>query len=218
MLPSLADMYVGGSYQWTTRYSNLDDLHLMVGFGLGDPLDAIGVEAVLTSVSAFRRGARGKVVTSFKASRMLVHGIAFAAGIEGVRLTGGTANTEQQSVYGAVSKVVDLNIPGVPKGYLSSVTLNVGGGNGQFCGEEILNGAPHGVDDCGVSVVASAGLRAAEWAGLIADWTGQDLAIFASLTPFKKLPIVIAPGFADVAGGGGDGVRFVVGFGMAFKY
>jgi hypothetical protein len=216
--PSMGDLYVGGAYMERSRYKNVDDLTLMAGFGFGDPIDAVGVEAVVTSVSTFRAGARDRVMTAFKASRMVPYGVAIAVGIEGVKLTGGAANNEQQSVFAAASRVFDLNITGVPKGYLTSLTVNAGAGNGRFCPEKFVNGVLAGVDNCRANFFVSGGLRVADWLGAVADWYGQDLALSASVVPLKKLPIVLSPGIIDVTGSGGDRVRFVMGFGMAFKY
>ena len=51
----------------------------------------------------------------------------------------------------------------------------------------------------------------------ITEWTGQDLALGLSIAPFKNIPLTITPALRDVAGAG-DGARFVVGTGMAFKF
>jgi len=60
----------------------------------------------------------------------------------------------------------------------------------------------------------SVGVRVLSPLSLIADWTGQDLMLGASIVPFVRLPLFIAPAFADVTGSAGDGARFVLGVGM----
>ncbi|MGD1911361.1 MAG: S-layer homology domain-containing protein, partial [Rivularia sp. (in: cyanobacteria)] len=57
-------------------------------------------------------------------------------------------------------------------------------------------------------------------ASLIAEWTGQDLAVGASIAPFKRIPLVITPAVRDIAGpgaGASDGARFVLGVGLGFR-
>ena len=62
------------------------------------------------------------------------------------------------------------------------------------------------------------GLRAIDRVSLIADWTGQDLNLGASIVPFRNLPLVITPAVADVTGNAGDGARFILGVGYAISY
>jgi hypothetical protein len=216
--PSLGDLFGGGGYQARIRYANSDDASFSMGFGLGDSNDGIGVEVVLTALSTYRSGVGKRMVTSYKVHRMLPQDMAIAVGIEGVTLTGGNKIETEPSLYAAVSKFVPIRIEGVPQGYLSSLTLNVGAGNGRFCGEQMRNGRPDGLSNCRANVFGSAALRATEWASIIGDWTGQDLNVAVSLVPFKKFPIVITPGFADVTEHAGDGARFTVGLGLSIKY
>ena len=62
------------------------------------------------------------------------------------------------------------------------------------------------------------GVRATEWAGLVADWTGQDLNLGVSLAPLTSFPLVITPTLADVTGNAGDKVRFMLGAGFGFRF
>lgn len=216
--PQLGDLYVGGNYQLPTRYSDSDDVSLTAGFGLGNSIDAVGLEVAMTATSTFSAGVADRLSVAVKASRITVYGIAVAAGMEGFAVTGGASSEARRSLYGVVSKVFDLTFSSIPAGYLSSVTVNLGAGDGRFCREAVAGGVPAGEDDCNANMFASVGVRATEWLGIVADWTGQDLALAASIAPLKKLPIVIAPGLADITGSGGDGVRFTLGFGMSIKY
>ncbi len=69
-----------------------------------------------------------------------------------------------------------------------------------------------------VNVFGSVGLRVAETVSLIADWTGQDLTIGASIAPFRNLPLVITPAVADITDNAGDGARFILGVGYNFRF
>ena len=160
--PSWGDVFVGAGYQNKARYANFDDLSIFAGFGLGDPVDAIGIEIDLTAASPFSRLAENRYLGSAKVSRILGYGVGIAVGIEGVKLTGGVNNQEQQSVYAAVSKVIALTITGVPKDYLSSLTVNAGAGNGRFCPEKFVNGVLSGVSGCGANFFLSGGQTPAE--------------------------------------------------------
>jgi hypothetical protein len=52
---------------------------------------------------------------------------------------------------------------------------------------------------------------------LLAEWTGQDLAVGLSIAPFKNFPFVITPAVRDVTGSG-YAPRFVLGAGVSFKF
>jgi hypothetical protein len=55
-------------------------------------------------------------------------------------------------------------------------------------------------------------LRLAQPASLLADWTGQDLDAGLSVVPFRRVPLVITPGVADLT----TTPRFIVGVGYGF--
>jgi hypothetical protein len=213
--PNWRDVFAGVGYQATTRYGGGDDATVSAGFGLGNSIDAVGLEVVITSLSTVRSGFMSRSVVGFKAHRSLPGNAAIAVGVEGTKMTG--SFDSKSSVYGVISKVVALRDDGFEETPFSSMTINGGLGNGRFCAEQTVNNV-HGLKDCGVNFFGSVGLRANQWAGLIADWTGQDLNLGISLAPFPAFPLVITPTLADVTGTAGDKVRFTLGAGFGLRF
>lgn len=214
--PNWRDVFAGVGFQAEGRYGGDSDGSASAGFGLGNSLDAIGLEVVVTSLSTVRSGFFDRMVVGLKAHRALPMSAAIAVGVEGVKLAGDNFETTE-TVYGVISKVVALRNDGDDMTPFSSVTLNAGLGNGRFCAEETVGGLAR-LSDCGVNFFGSVGLRATQWAGLIADWTGQDLNLGVSLAPFSNFPLVITPALADVTGSAGDKVRFTLGAGFGLRF
>lgn len=205
---SFGDGFVGAGYQQRTRYRDQNDGTMVVGFGLGNARDLIGLEVALTSVSTFRSGPFHHNTMSLKAHRALPGNFGVAVGWENAvqfsdRPDGGT------SLYGAVSKVWNQDWWNP----FSSVTTTLGVGNGRFRFEDDVTN-----DNETINVFGSVGVQIWEPVSLIADWTGQDLTLAASFVPFVRIPLVITPALSDVTGNAGDGVRFTLGAGMGFKF
>jgi hypothetical protein len=95
---------------------------------------------------------------------------------------------------------------------LSRVAVTAGVGTGQFQTESALDD-----DSDGVNVFGNVAVRVAQPVSLIAEWSGQDLGVGVSIAPFKNIPLVITPAVRDLVGAG-DGPRFVLGTGFAFKF
>lgn len=214
--PNWRDVFAGVGFQANSRYGGDSDGSASVGFGLGNNFDAIGLEVVVTSLSTARSGLFDRMVVGFKAHRALPMSSAIAFGVEGVKVAGDNFETTE-SVYGVISKVVALRNDGDETTPFSAMTINGGLGNGRFCAEETVGGQAQ-LSDCGVNFFGSVGLRATQWAGLIADWTGQDLNLGVSIAPFSNFPLVITPTLADVTGNAGDKVRFTLGAGFGLRF
>lgn len=174
----------------------------IVGAGFGNSHRAVGLEVAVTSLGTVE--SFGRFSLSAKLHRQLGGASALAVGwenlLEGERSDGGS------SVYGVASTVLAFGPP--PHQPFSSVTLTVGAGSGRFQREEDFENESNGIGFFG-----SAALRVIEPATVIADWTGQDLSIGASLRPHPALPLVLSLGAADLTGSAGDGTRFIMGFG-----
>jgi len=201
--------FIGATFQQRTRYSNVSDGGLDVGIGLGDARKAVGVELSYTAASFGRSRDFGGGSFNAKVHRQLGDGLAVAAGWNGALNLGGR-NDFENSVYGVVSKVFrtrdDINLP------FSRVAVTAGVGNGQFRTEDAV-----AKNSGGVGVFGNVAVRVAQPVSLIAEWSGQDLGFGVSVAPFKNIPLVITPAVRDVVGAG-DGPRFVLGTGLAFKF
>jgi hypothetical protein len=209
------DGFVGGGYQDRMRYTKNKrrgdqiDGSVVVGFGLGNSRDHLGLEAAITSFSTFRSGLGQHAAVSLKVHRVLPKNIGFAVGWENAIRTDGTDGGN--SIYGVFSSVLKLREKaGDP---FSSVTISGGAGGGRFQSEQATIDGKNGVNGFG-----SIGVRVLSGASVIADWSGQDLALALSIVPFVRMPLVITPGFSDVTGSAGDGARFTVGAGLGFRF
>lgn len=203
--------FIGVGGQARTRFtpSRLPDGSAVVGFGLGNARDFLGLEVAVTSLSTFRQGFGTNYAASFKIHRSLPKNMGFAVGWENAVHNAGTDGG--RSLYGVVSSVIPIRSKA--EDALSTLTLSVGAGNGRFRSEKDVQ-----TGEEAVNVFGSAGLRVFEWVSVIADWTGQDLVAALSIVPFIRVPLIITPGFADLTGSAGDGARFVIGAGLGFRF
>lgn len=201
--------FVSATYQNRTRFGNVSDGAVGVGVGLGDARKSVGVELSYTAASFGGSRDFGGGGFNAKVHRQLADDLAVAAGWNGFVNVGGN-NDFENSLYGTVTKIFktkdDINSP------FSRVAVTAGIGNGQFRSE---NAVAKGSG--GVGVFGNVAVRVARPVSLIAEWSGQDLGVGVSLVPFKNVPFVITPAVRDITGAG-DGPRFVLGTGFAFKF
>ncbi len=203
------DAFAGITYQERTRFTDLDDGAVALGFGLGDAQQLVALETTLTSFSTFRQGLLNNGGISFKLHRTFPGDLAVAVGAENAISWGDT--DAGSSVYGVVSKVFRLRENSAEP--LSRVTASLGVGGGRFRLEESINDG-----DDSPNVFGSVGVQVAEPISLIAEWTGQDLNLGASITPIPGVPLVITPAAADVTNTAGDGARFIIGVGYGITF
>lgn len=203
------DVFVGATYQERTRFSNLDDGAVALGFGLGDARRLAALETTATSFSTFRQGFFENGGISFKLHRTFPGDVAVAVGVENAINWGQT--DAGKSVYGVATKVFRLRQDQTAP--MSRVTASVGLGGGRFRSESAIN---RGDED--PNIFGSVGLQVAQPVSLIGEWTGQNLNIGASITPFPGVPLVITPAAADLTGNSGDGTRFILGVGYGISF
>ncbi len=202
--------YISATYQSRTRFVDNSDGAVAIGFGFGDARDLLGVELSYTVASVFGNNRDiGTGGFNVKVHRQFANDWAIAAGWNGFLFLGEDDGFEN-SLYGTVTKIIhtqeSLSSP------LSRIAITAGVGNGQFQSEEALED-----DRNGINVFGSMAVRVIEPVSVIAEWTGQDLAVGASIAPFKNIPFVITPAVRDLAGAG-DGPRFVLGAGLGWKF
>lgn len=205
--------FTGVSFQERTRFTDSSDGAVSAGFGLGDATNAVGLEVAVSVLDLTSRNGDDRAFDrgsfSFKLHRRFPNNFAVAVGYENAIVWGFT--DAGSSFYGVGSKIFQLqNSPRKP---FSSLTMSLGVGNGRFRTEDDFND-----DKETVNVFGSAGLRVLEPVSVIADWTGQDLTLGASIVPFRNLPIVITPAVADITGSAGDGSRFILGIGYSYSF
>ena len=203
------ELFFGVAYQGRTRYTEEDDAAAVVGFGIGTRR-VVALEAALTTYSTFRSYPLETGGVSFKVHRALPRQTSVAIGYENAILWGGS--DDNGSLYAVATKLVNLRDD--DDAAFSTAVFTLGLGNGRFRFEE---------DDAEgnetVNLFAAAGTRVTPHVSLVADWTGQDLNVAASLTPLRHIPVVVTIGLADLTGTAGDGARFILslGYGLALR-
>jgi hypothetical protein len=172
------DIFFGATYQERARFTDKDDGAVVLGFGLGDARKLVALETAVSIYDLFGDTFEEGGV-SFKVHRLFPGDFAVAVGVENAISWGNTDGG--QSVYGVVSKVFRLRENSTDP--LSSVTTSVGIGGGRFRSEDNIEEG-----DESPNVFGSVGLQVAEPISLIAEWTGQDLNLGASITPIPGVP------------------------------
>lgn len=212
------DLHVGAALQWRARsYWRADgtqvdppvDGAVAAGVGLGNPEKVFGLQVDVISFSTVRSGFGTNMGVDLKVHRVLLHQISVALGYESAFVRGETDSGSSR--YAVISKWTALRED--PEGVFGSLVISAGLGDGRFrpvaaWNEESSRPYPFG----------SIGLRIFEPLSLIADWTGQDLAIVASIAPFRRLPAVASLGFRDIAGSGYPNPRFVAAGSYLLRY
>jgi len=204
---SWGQVFVGAGWQERGRYIEKPDGAVMAGLGFGNPRELVGLEVVYTSFSTVRSGFFSRTALSFKVHRVLSGSTAIAAGWENALVRGPTDGGS--SGFGVVSHVFHLGDP--LERPFRTLTASLGVGNGRFRSERQVQAGTGAL-----GVFGSVGLRLVAPVALIADWTGQDLALGTSVVPIRSLPLVLTAGVQDVTRRAGDGPRLTVGAGAAF--
>jgi hypothetical protein len=200
-------------YQGRTRYSRKGDGEVGVGVALGDARKAVGVELSYTQDSFGRNGQTGGGF-NIRVHRRISDSSSVAVGwnhFAVIESRSGYLDYPKNSYYAVYTQIFKT------REYLeqlfSRVAVTTGIGSGQFLHEAEASGR----DPNGLNLFGTVAVRVAQPVSAIVEWTGQDLAMGLSISPFKNLPIVITPGFRDIAGAG-DGARFVLGTGVSFQF
>lgn len=203
------ELFVGVAYQGRTRYTEEDDAAAVAGIGIGTRR-VIAVELALTSYSTLRGAPLETGGVSVKLHRALPGNTSVAVGWENAVLWGNS--DDRGSVYAAATRIFPLRGDATRPFSVGVFTLGVG--NGRFRFEDDDED-----DKETINVFAAAGLRVTDPLSLVADWTGQDLNLAASLTPIRRVPLVLTAGVADVTGQAGDGARFILslGYGLSIR-
>jgi hypothetical protein len=201
--------YSSLSYQTDTRFGNESDGDATMGFGagFGDAKKAVGAEFSYTLASFGNNRDFGTGGFNAKLHRQIGEGWGVAAGWNSF-LSIGDGNDLNDSLYLVTTKIFktreNLNSP------FSRVAGTVGVGNGQFRTQDALENG-----DGGFNVFGGLAFRVAQPVSFLTEWTGQDLAMGLSVSPFRTVPLTVNLGVRDLAGAG-DGARFVAGIGTGF--
>lgn len=201
--------YTGLSYQVDTRggldNQNDGDATWGIGLGLGDAQKYLGAE-LSYNLASFGQNGRdfGSGGFNLKLHRKLAEGWGVAAGWNSF-LSIGDANDLDDSMYVATTKIFRTR-KNVNSAF-SRVAATIGGGNGQFRSVDSINNG-----DENFNVFGSLAVRVARPVSFVTEWTGQDLGMGVSVSPFRTIPMTFNLGARDIVGAG-DGARFIFGIG-----
>ena len=189
-----------------------------VGVGLGDPARFVGAELAYAGNGTTRSGFFTNGTLSARLHR-IVGGYGVSIGQENITQIGvssGPGPDGGRSNFLAVSRLVRLGVRDTISVADSmphrELMWTVGIGDGRFRREQDVF-----ANKSTVNVFGSLGYRFHERFAAIVDYTGQDVALALSVVPFRCFPLVVTPGFADVAGLAGDGARFVLAIGLTAR-
>ena len=204
--------YVGVGFTPNSRNGtdfDRDNADGVIGFGVGvgNARKTVGLELNYTMAGFGENRDFGTGGFSAKLHRTIGTGWGIALGWNGF-LNLGDENDFQDSLYLSTTKIFSTreNLNST----LSRVALTVGVGNGQFRTADAIED-----DEETFNPFGSLALRIARPVSGIVEWTGQDLAVGASVSPFKNAPVTFNLGLRDIVGAG-DGARFVFGVGAGF--
>lgn len=198
----LGQIYGGVHFQHRIRYANWQDGVASGGAGLGDPQRWVGLDVTLTVLDTYTNFAEDRAL-SWKLHRQFGSRWAVALGHENMWHTDGTDGGSSR--YAVVSHVLRQN-----HWRTTAFIVSLGVGNDRFLPERQFQQRGDGLNAFG-SVAA----RVHPAMHVVANWTGQDLALGLSVTPFERIPLVFSPALVDLTGRAGDGVRFSASLGMA---
>lgn len=199
--------YVGAGYQERARYVNDDDGAVFGGIGLGDAREQVGVEVGVTSFSTVRSGLFERTGLSAQVHRFLDENTAIALGVENLVMINGDESDSGRSLYAVGTRIFPRSDD--PTEPFSLVVATLGIGDGRFRTEDAI------LDDRStIGVFGALSVQVARPLAGIVEWTGQDLALGASIAPFADIPLVITPALLDVTGSAGDGARFAIALGV----
>lgn len=196
--------FAGFGYQSDTRYGNNDDEDAVANFGvgLGNAKKAVGMELSYTMGSFGNNRDFGTGGFNAKLHKQFPDAWGVSAGWNGF-LNIGDENDFENSFYLVTSKVFrtreSLNSP------FSRIATTVGFTNSEFNDDS----------DREFDVIGSLAIRVARPISTVVEWTGSDLAMGVSTSPFRRIPFTLNIAVRDIAGEG-DGARLVFGAGMGF--
>jgi hypothetical protein len=205
-------VFIGVGGTMPAPYANDNDGAAVVGFGIGDPKENLGLQVCLVSLDLSQWD---RYSMALHLHRDLGNANSFGIGVENIMLTGG--GDSGKSYYAVYSQSVQAEPFVNAATGVSRLHFSVGAGNGRFGDKSGLDIA-NGKGEHGTYVFGNVAYEVADQFNVIADWNGTNLnAGVAKTFMIDKLPIVTAVGAGDLTDNSGDGVRFLFIVGTGFK-
>ena len=184
----------------------------VVGLGIGNPVEFVGLQAALSSYDLSTLGRYGM---SFQLHRQLGSANAIAIGAQNIMLSSGTDSVP--SYYIVYSQGV-LASPFINRtNGTTRLHYSIGVGKGEYS-EKTQYDFNSGKGANGTYVFGNVAYELFNTFNVIADWNGINLNAGVSKTFYiDKIPLAITAGVLDLTSFSGDGVRFLVGVGTGIN-
>ncbi|MEA5581119.1 hypothetical protein VB620_07175 [Nodularia harveyana UHCC-0300] len=211
---SYGQAYIGGGLFFPLdQDKDRNDGSLSLGFGLGNPIDSVGLEVNIniTSVGGgptFDFGDSGGV--GFKLHRYVGDNTSVAIGWSNP-IKWGDVTLAKDTIYGVFTQAFALQ-PDNPQNNLP-LTVSLGVGTGAFSSKGAIEAG-----DNSVNFFGGLGLRVIPGASLVSSWTGSALNVGGSFAPFKDTQIVINAIITDVTNNLDTGLGLAVTAGYGFRF
>lgn len=208
-------MFIGVGGTSPAPHTNDTDGGVAVGFGIGNPVRQVGLQA---SVASLDLSEWDRFSLNLHLHRYLGSASSIAVGVENIMIAGADETDSEESFYIVFSKgVLDSSL-------INEVTnttklhYSIGVGSGRF-GEKSPSDIAAGKSKHGTYVFGNVAYELFGQFNLVTDWNGVNLnaGISKTFSINRTLPVVITVGAADLTDNSGDGVRFVGGIGTGFR-
>ncbi|MEI7934513.1 MAG: hypothetical protein WCH30_05600 [Chlorobiaceae bacterium] len=205
-------VFLGAGGTVPSPYTTKNDGAAVLGVGLGDPVENIGVQASLISIDISEWK---EYSSAFHLFRELGNADAIGVGVENVMLTsGGDADKSFYVVYSRglqYESVLNKDIK------TTKLHYSVGAGTGRF-GDKSPQDIADGKGRHGTYIFGNLAYEVADSFNIVTDWNGLNLnaGVSKSFT-ISNVPFAVTAGLADLTRNSGDGVRFVFAGGFGFK-
>ena len=205
-------VFVGVGGTTPSPYSPKSDGAAVLGVGLGDPVNNIGVQVSLISLDISEWD---RYSSSFHVFRNLGNADAIGVGVENVMLSdGGDAD---KSFYVVYSKGVQQESMYNKNVKTTKLHYSIGAGTGRF-GDKSPDDIASGKGRHGTYVFGNLAYEIADSFNIITDWNGLNLnAGVSKCFKIGDIPFAVTAGLADLTNNSGDRVRFVAAGGFGFK-
>ncbi len=205
-------VFVGAGGTSPSPYSTKNDGAAVLGIGLGNPKENIGVQASIISIDIDQWKEYSSALHLF---RELDNADAIGVGVENVMLTDG--GDSGKSFYVVYSRGLQYDSMLNKDIKTTKLHYSIGAGTGRF-GDKSPDDILSGKGRHGTYVFGNLAYEIADSFNIITDWNGLNLNAGVSKS-FKigNLPFAVTAGAADLTRNSGDGVRFVFAGGFGFK-
>lgn len=205
-------VFMGAGGTIPAPYSTLSDGAAVVGVGLGNPKENLGLQVCLVSLDLSQWD---RYSFALHLHRDLGNANEIGLGVENVMLSpGGDAGKSFYVVYSQSVQSAPFINEATGR---SRLHFSAGAGNGRF-GDKSGRDTASGKGEHGTYIFGNISYEVASEFNIIADWNGLNLnAGVAKTFMIDKFPLVLALGAADLTGYSGDRVRAIFIVGTGFK-